>query len=157
MERFEQEILAAKKSIGVADHLINVTFKLVSEPKLLLTAVERISEASQHAAASVCHKEALYKQIPLFKDSEMWKAFKSHAAKKHKVRKEHIDLCDELLGIIEQHKESAVEFRKDGKLVICSETYKMKIVDINSAKQYLEKAKVFIKEMENLTLNGRTP
>jgi hypothetical protein len=151
MERFSVEMQAAKKSISVADHLVNVTYKVVSDPKLLLTVMERIADACVHAAASVCHREALYKQIPLFSDGDSWKVFKEQVAKKHKVKKQHIDMVDELQAVIKAHADSAIEFRKDGKLVICSETFKMKIIDPAVAKAYLENAKVFIKEMENLT------
>ena len=42
MEKFQESLLKAKKNIHLADHMIFVTYKLVNDPRLLLSAIKNI-------------------------------------------------------------------------------------------------------------------
>jgi len=152
MDRYEAELESAKKTIGVADHMMNVTYKVVNDPKLLLAIMDRIHSSLTYALGSILHYERMYKRIPPFQDNfeSMFLAFKSRVTRRYDINIEYITLIQEVDEILKQHKKSPVEFRRQDKFVICSETYRMKVISIENIKKYIETAKRFIKETENM-------
>lgn len=142
----------------VADHMMNVTYKLVNDPKMLLAILERIHGALTLSIASILHYERLYKRIPPFQEnfSSMFNMFKARCTRRYNINIEYITLIQEVSNILAQHRKSPVEFRKDDKFVICSEDYRLKIISIDHIKKFIEKAKLFIRESENMvSVNGR--
>jgi hypothetical protein len=152
MEKYEQSLESAKKNLQLADHMLNVTYKVVNDPKLLLSIIGRISTALNNNLAFILHYERLYKRIPPFKEDfeSMFNAFKLRVTKRYNINIEYITLIQEINEILKQHKNSAVEFRKDNKFVICSDKYRLKIISVDHIKRYINKAKVFLRETENM-------
>jgi len=158
MERYEIALEKAKKSIHIADHMMSVTYKLVNDPKLMLPVLERVLSALTLAMATVLHYERLYKRIPPFQDNfeSMFNTFKARCTRRYNINIEYITLITDVNSILTQHKQSPVEFRKDDKFVICSEDYRLKVISIDTIKKYIEKAKLFVKESENMvSIDGR--
>jgi len=158
MEKFEIALERAKKEIRLADHMMSVTFKVVQDPKLLLSVVERLNRVLQSTVESIVQYERLYKRIPPFQDSfeSMFSTFKVRITRRYDINIEYITLIQEIQDILRQHKESPVEFRKSDKFIICSENYRIRTISADHIKKYIEKAKVFIKEAEHMVKNGRT-
>ena len=158
MEKFELSLENAKKNITVADHMINVTFKIVNDPKLLLSIVDRIKNALSYSVSSIVQYERMYKRVPPFQDNfdSMFNIFKTRITRRYNINIEYITLIHDVNDILKQHKESPVEFRKDETFVICNGNYRTRVITADHIKKYLEKAKLFIKETENMVkINGR--
>jgi len=159
MERYEQSLQNAQKTIQVADHMMNVTYKVVADPKLLLAIIDRIRNSLSYGMSSILHYERLYKRIPPFQESyeSMYHSFKSRITRRYNINIEYLTLIQEVDDIMKQHKKSPIEFRRQDKFVICSENYRMKVISIDKIKEFIEKTKQFIKETENMVnLHGRT-
>lgn len=159
MERYEIALENAKKSIRLADHMLNVTYKLVNDPKMLLAVMGRINNALSYSIASILHYERLYKRIPPFQENfqSMFNTFKARCTRRYNINIEYITLIQEISDILKQHKESPVEFRKKDKFVICTDNYRMRIISIDHMKKYIEKTKLFVKESANMVnMNERT-
>ena len=80
----------------------------------------------------------------------MWNTFKLRLTRRYNINIEYITLVQEVNDILKQHKQSPVEFRKNDQFVICSENYRIKVIKAEHIKKYIEKAKLFIKETENM-------
>ncbi len=159
MERYEIALENAKKSIRLADHMLNVTYKLVNDPKLLLAVMERIRSALEYSIASILHYERLYKRIPPFQENfdSMFNTFKARCTRRYNINIEYITLVQEINDILNQHKASPVEFRKNDKFVICTDSYRLRVISIDNIKKYIEKAKLFVKESANMVaMNERS-
>ncbi len=159
MEYYEKVSQQARRDIKVADHMLNVTYKFVNDPKMLLTVVQRLMEAVKNTMATVLYYERLYKRIPPFEESfdSMYNMFKARCTRRYNINVEYIKLVEDLRHILEQHKKSPVEFSRKDKFVICSDNYRMQVITSEDIKKYINKAKLFQKEAERMVnLNGRS-
>jgi hypothetical protein len=152
MERHEIALERAQKDIRLADHMLNVTYKLIKEPKMLLTVMERLHSGLVAAIASILYFERLYKRIPPFVENQqsMIDTFKARCARRYSTDSAYITLVTEVAEILHDHRESPVEFRKDDKFVICSPSYNLKIVKVDDIKKYIERAKSFVRIAEEM-------
>ncbi len=159
MEKHELALQNAKKTLQVADHMMNVTYKVVSDPKLLLAILERINTSLKYTLATVLHYERMYKRIPPFQEDfdSMFNAFKARITRRYNINIEYITLIQDIKNILAEHKKSPVEFRRQDKFVICSDNYRLKVISIENIKAYIEKAKAFIRETENMVRINERP
>jgi len=159
MEKYELSLESARKNIQVADHMMSVTFKVVKDPKLLLSIVDRIKNSLFYAVSSVVQYERMYKRVPPYQDNfeSVFNIFKTRITRRYNVNIEYITLITDINSILNQHQKSPMEFRRNDKFVICSADYRTKVITEDNIKKYIEKAKVFIRETENMVKgNART-
>ncbi|MBN2458074.1 hypothetical protein JXB31_03000 [Candidatus Woesearchaeota archaeon] len=152
MERYELALEKAKKEIGIADHMINVTYKLVNDPKMLISVISRVMDSLTNSLAAVLLYEREYKRIPPFEENfdSMFNLFKARCTRRYNVNIEYITLIQEIRDITSLHKKSPVEFTRQDRLVICNDRFRIKTVSIDNIKNYINKAKLFIRESENM-------
>ena len=150
MEKFQELILESKRKITIADHMLNVSYKLVQDPKILLSITLNLYTAVEKAMTSVLEYERLFKRVPSFTESfdSKFTIFRGKFQQKHSISKENIKLVIELREIHTAHKKSPVEFAKKDKFVIASDDYDLKTLEFDDVKKYMSRAKVFIQEMD---------
>ncbi len=159
MERYLLALEKAKKEIKVADHILNVTYRLVKDPKLILAVVERLRECLVYTIAAILLYERYYKRIPPFKEDfeVMFSLFKARCTRRYHINIEYISLIQDVKDIVEKHKQSAVEFTRGEKLVICNDSFRTYVLTIDKIKNYINKAKLFVKEASNMvSASGRS-
>ncbi|MFW6450130.1 MAG: hypothetical protein ACOCZ6_03680 [Nanoarchaeota archaeon] len=159
MEQYESSSMQARQDLKVADHMMNVTYKFVDDPKVLLTIIQRLMDAVNNTMATILYYERLYKRIPPFNNTfeNMYYLFKARCTRRYQINVEYIKLIEELREILNQHKKSPVEFKRKDKFVICSEDYKMRVISAEKIKNYINKAKLFHTEAERMVnINGRS-
>jgi hypothetical protein len=157
MELYEDAREKAKKNIQIADHMLSVTYPLIKDTKLLLAIIENIFLAMTNSMASVLYRERMYKRIPPFQNSfeSKFNVFRERFVHKYNIDKSLVADMQEIKNIIVEHKKSPIEFQRKDRFVICSSTYKLRTLSLNDIKNYLERAKIFIQEMDNiLNKNG---
>ena len=147
----------AVKNIRIADHMINVTYDVVKEPKLLLSILDNIFLAMTNAMAALLYLDREYKRIPEFKDNFEGKinAFSRYAADRHKIDREYIGMMRDIKELLVAHRTSPIEFSKKDRFVICSDNYHMKTITAKQIKDYVAKAKLFIQDIKQVVDNGR--
>lgn len=158
MEHYEKISQKARQDIKIADHMLNVTYKFIDDPKMLLSVTYRLMSAVTNTMGTVLYYERMYKRIPPFQDDfdSMYNMFKSRCTKRYNINVEYIKLIEELREILKQHKKSPVEFSRSKKFIICSENFRMKVIKAEDIKNYINKAKLFQTEAERMVdLNGR--
>ena len=156
MEKFQIERELAKRKIKIADHIISVTYPLVKDTRLLLGVLENIYFALMHSVTAILEYDRLFKRIPPFQDDEISKLnmFRARVSRRYNIDVSYITLIEGIKMIIYEHKKSPVEFARKDKFVICSDNYRMQAISIEQIKEYVQKTKKFIVEMDNLVSNN---
>ena len=147
MERFQEARAKAEKSLRIADHMLYITYPLVKDNKLLMAILENIYIAFSQSLASVLYYERLFKRIPPFHDTfeSKFNLFSSKIARKYNVDKQYLDAIKNVQDLVKDHKNSPIEFIREGKFVICSKDYRMKTITVDGLKNFIRLAKDFIK------------
>ena len=152
MEKFQEVREKAKKNIKIADHMLTVTFPLVKDTKLLLSVIENIFLGYTNAIAALLYYERLFKKIPPFQETfeSKFNMFRDRCVKKHNIDKSYIIEVQDIRDIILEHRKSPIEFKRGDKFVICSDDYNIKSVSAQDIKKYVDKAKVFIEQIDTI-------
>ncbi len=142
MEKFQENLKDAIRSLQIADHMAYVTFPLVREQRLLLKIFDEIYKSIINCINAILNYEYLYKRINLYKSNkDNLQTFTEKCAKNYSLNNEQIKKIKEILEINQKHKQSAMEFVKKDRIIILSNTLKTQIIDIQVIKQYLLLAK----------------
>lgn len=150
MEKFQQNLQDAIKSLQIADHMTYVTFPLVNEQRLLLKIFDEIYKSVINCINAVLNYEYLYKRIRIYSDNEdNIRTFSDRCAKYYNLSHEQIKKILEILELNKKHKKSPMEFVKKERVVILSENLGTKTLDIHKIKEYLILAKEFLMNVNN--------
>lgn len=150
MERHDEFIALAKKSLKSADHLAYMTYPLVKDLKIILLITENIYSAVMNGMEAILHYDRYYKRINLLPENfeSRFETFKQKCAPRYNLDTDDIMLIEDIRNVLKHHKSSNMEFIRNDKLIICSPSFKMKTFDINSIKQYLVRTKKFISKVD---------
>ena len=156
MEKFQEYLADSKKSIQIADHMIFVTYKLVQDPKLLLSAIKRIYRALECATNSLLHYERLFKRIPPFPENFPSKfiILKDRCMNRLGLTQSYLYLIQDIHSLLLDHQKSPMEFVRRNRLIICSNNYRTKRISIEEMKEYLSKGKSFINDVEKIVMKN---
>jgi hypothetical protein len=152
MEKFQEARDKAVKNLHVADHILNVTYPLIKDSKLLLGVMDNIFLSLTNGMAAILWHDRLFKEIPPFHDNfeSKFNLFRVKSMRHHKISTQYSDLIQEIKGIIVLHRNSSVEFRKRNSFVICHDDYSVTTITAAQIKKYLDKSKTFITTMEGI-------
>jgi len=121
MEKFKELREQARRNIKVADHMITMSYPMFKDPKILVSAVNSLHQAAENSMTSILEYEKLFKRIPPYHDSMDIKAklFKEKVMPRYKLNEKHNKTIRILIELSKAHKESAVEFPRKEKFVMC--------------------------------------
>ena len=142
-------MLQAKKAFAKADHLVYITYPMVKEAKLLFAAVNSLNTALQKSLEFLLNHEYAYKQqSPIPKDLNSRLLIYKNYCKKYGFDPKVEDLIREIARIIKARKNSPIEFTRKHKFVICSDDYRMRVIEEKTIKKYLIISRSFISQVE---------
>ena len=152
MEKFEILIKEALQYIKTADHLIYVTFPTVNDNKILMAISENIYISMVSAMEALLLYEKEYKRIYNIPENFdlRFELFKSTIAKRYSINREFVFVMGELRKLLQLHKSSQMEFNRKGSYIICADDFKLKTLNLNKVKQYLNQAKPFIQNVDEI-------
>lgn len=148
--QFKTEREAAIQSIKVADYMINVTYKSLSDTKLLLNVVEHVNNAFTKICNWLVYYQREYKQVPSLTKIGTFQAF-LEAAKKYNFDKSLIRSMCEVKEVSKLHRESPVEFKRRDCYVICNKDYDTKVVKLRDIQKYISDTKRLMLLVDRLT------
>ena len=156
MEQVRTLTNEANELVKRADHLAVVTYKIVNDPKLLIVVIETLQKALMAGMKAVVRFDEVYKKHTKTAKSEagVVEIFKEESAPRYELPIADLQLVEELEDLITRRKASAVEFRRKEKLVFGSEDYKLRSLDVEKVKKYVEKTKMFINKV-NTVIHSR--
>jgi len=152
MEKFQELRDASFQKIRLADHILTQTYPLVNDPKLLLIALENLFLALSYSMGAIVTYERLFKRIPPYQDdfNGKFETLHIHLKDKYSLDESYFRLLKEVRDILIEHKKSPMEFKRKDSFVICSETYRIKTLNMDKLKVYLKKSKDFINIANNI-------
>ena len=152
MEKFQELRDLASKKLKLADHILTMTYPMIKDPRLLLSSIENLFLAFTYGMSSLLYYERLFKRIPPFQDNfaSKFELFKENCSKKYNLDNEYPKIIQEIKEIIVAHKKSPMEFSRNDSLIICNGNYRMKTISSNMIHNYVQKAKLFIKNVSTI-------
>lgn len=152
MERYQEDFELAKNKFKIVDHMVNVTYPMLRDTRLLMSSLENLFFVYSNAMSALLHYERLYKRIPPFNNTFESKFFmySRTCQSKFNLEKDYAIIMQEIKKFVIEHKKSPVEFSKNDKFVICSNTYDTMVLTHSKLKDYLTKAKLFIEEINSI-------
>jgi|TARA_B100000315_G_C14356834_1_gene486582 hypothetical protein len=152
MEKFQELRDAAKKKLQLADHILTMTYPVVKDSRLLLSSMENLFLSFSYGMSSILHYDRIFKRIPPFPDNFTSKLelFQYKCAKRYNIDDEYSKILKDLKEIIVAHKKSPIEFSRNKNFVICNGDYRMRTISSKEVKSYIEKAKLFIKDVSTI-------
>jgi hypothetical protein len=101
---------------------------------------------------SILQREYLYKRIRLYKNPKTnFKIFCDKCAKRYGITEQEIKLIFELFSLVEKHKQSSMEFAKNGKVIILSDRLDSKILTVENLKEFLILSKNILRKINETT------
>ena len=143
MDSPETLITRARRSLQVAEQMLLHTYPVVDDPKLLLAVAGDI-----YTALASCMTAVLAGKGVKAGDFDSQLAAFQRMAEEFSITGDDLDLISQLHDVMQQHKDSPVEFPRKDCFVICDEKYYMRTVSLDDVKQYLFKAGVFVGKLE---------
>jgi hypothetical protein len=136
----------AEKNLRNADHLAYITFGVVKESRLLVKILEQVYSVVVDVINSILQYEYLRKQIKLSSNPvENFNKFKNFCAPIYGISVEQTNKVVELFSIMKNHKDSSMEFIRDDRLMIMSNSLKTQPLNIDKVKNYIFLAKELMK------------
>jgi hypothetical protein len=143
MESFQILQAQSIERLKVADHLVDTTYSMVQEPKLLVSVIENISVALELAITALIEYEKQSKIIPSYTSTFDGKLeiFRRKIMTTYDLPNEMLNFILNVKHAADEHKTSSVEFRKKDTYVISDNDYNLIKLDIDNVKKTLQKAK----------------
>ena len=135
-----------------AFHLLNVTYPLIKDPKLLLGIVNNISASMQYAMEAILAHERELKLISSYPSAFEGKfnIFRYRCVQRNKISQNTVRTLQEVREILELHKKSPTEFQRGERLVLSTGDYHLKIVALKDIKVYLQHNKEFLEQANKI-------
>src|SRR3989344_166204 len=138
MEKFIEYLQEAEKKIKTADHLIYMTYAIIS------------------IISSILQYEYIYKRIDLSKDAKInLQTFINNCAPSYDITDIEIKTIKEIISLSELHRKSVMEFLKNDKIVILSEYLQPEILTLDKNKEFLLISKQILRKTASKMLKNR--
>ena len=142
MEKFQENLKEAIRSLRIADHMTYVTFPIVNEQRLLLKIFDEIYKSIINSINAILNYEYLFKRIQIYTNNlDNLNTFANKCSKEYNLNNEQVKKILEIIALNKKHKKSAMEFVKKDKIIILSDNLKTQTLDIRKIKEYLLSAK----------------
>ena len=144
----------ARQQYDAAFHLLNVTFPLIKDHKLLLGVMYNLFSSLEASMDAILAYERQLRLVPFSYDHDFRSKinlFRSRSAVRNKIPTEFINLMLDLGEILEIHKKGPIEFQRGNKLIICGPDYHVKTISLKELQEYLTLAKQFYNHMDRIT------
>ncbi len=148
--RVRQEAL---KRIKTADHMLNVMYPSLQEPKILVAVLENIFLGLTYSLTALLHYELNLKRIPKFKDNfeSKFRMFRNRICLRYEFDKSFIFLLHNVKELVQKHSSSPVEFSKKEKFIIADDKYNIEELTWEKLNSYLNKSIEFYKRIYKIT------
>ena len=152
MEKSSILLKEAHQYINTADHLCYVTFPTVNDNKILMAIAENIYVSMITAMEALLQYEKEFRRIYNIPENfdMRFDLFKTNVARRYNIDRTHILVMDDLRKLLQLHKSSQIEFNRKGSYVIADDNFKLRSLNINKIKQYVNNAKPFIKSVDEI-------
>ena len=151
METYKESIKQAKFQYDTAFHLLNVTYPLINDTKLLVGIINNIFKSMDSAMACLLNYERQLQLVPSYNSSFLGKLdiMQRFSARRNKISPTSLELLRSLHQICKMHQISPMEFRRGDKFIICNKEYDMTYLSAKDVRLWLEECKIFVEQIES--------
>jgi hypothetical protein len=156
MDKISENIREAEKRYQMAYYMLNKTYPLFNEPKVLLSISDHVFSSFIASVSALLAYERSKKSIPPYHNTNESKlnSFKQYLVRKYKLEN-HLKTIESLVALSTGHKESVIEFSRDKKFFMFGDQFKkMDTISKEDVKANIEKAKEFNEVIARMVLNG---
>ncbi len=147
--KFIESLQEAERNVRIIDHMLYITYPLVKDKRILIKVLKESKNSIFLCISAILQYEYINKRIKLSNDSKInFNTFRE-CSETYRITGDEIKKILELYDIIEHHKESSMEFYKNGKLVILSENMAQKLISLEKTKEFLELSKEILKKSKD--------
>ena len=157
--QFSELLEQSKKEIKIADHLLHVTYAMVSEAKILLAVAGHVVNSARFSLEALLEFEKHWKrldayhpnfalEISIFRNKEI--------EKRYSFDPKFYRLLQKLLEIHRFDKEALVRFKRGDKYILANGGYNLSVLDLESLKRYSGLTKKFVENITNIIQNVKT-
>lgn len=129
----------AIQQLKTAEHLLEITFPLVKDPKLLIGVINNLNSCLNHGMEAVFHEDFL---VPKSLNGKI-----DVLLKKHNLPQEHVKLIRKVNQLIISHKESPVVFKRGDRQIICNENYDVEVISAKEVRNLIDTTKEFLSQI----------
>lgn len=143
----------AYQQYNTAFHLLNVTFPLVKDQKLLLGIAHNLFSSVEATMTAILQYERDLRLVSGFNDADFqskFNTFRDRSVRRNKIPGLAVSLIQELREIVELHQKSPMVFQRGASVVICDKQYTLKSLTARDLAQYVHQAKEFLEVMEGI-------
>lgn len=143
----------ARQQYDAAFHLLNVTYPLVQDQKMLIGIVHNLFSSLESSMDAILAYERQLRLIPAYPENfqSKFNLFRLKSVRRNQIPPQFVNLLKELNEMIRLHKESPMEFQRGSKFVICNGSYRMKSITVADLKSHLNLTKEFLELTEKIT------
>lgn len=150
MDSCEDLIDKAHRSLKVARHMIEKTYPMVDDPKLILAVAGDIYDAVLNSMTAVVLNNG---EVITDNFQSRFDSFK-RVATGYGFTHEDNGLIAELDELITAHRESPVEFPRKDHFIICDDKYDFMKISLEDTKKYLFRATLFVEKADVAVKKG---
>jgi len=128
----------ARRSRKIADHMAYMTYPMMRDKRLLLKIVDEIYIALIGSMNAILQYEYLKKRISLSNDADQnLKLLFEKCSQRYGISNDDILSLREFFSLYLQHKKSPIEFQRKDKVVLMSDDFRTKVIDLEKIKKYI--------------------
>jgi hypothetical protein len=146
MEKFAECVSEAHKKLVFSKYLLEKTYPMVQDPKMLLSVISNIYYSLRLALLGVLYFELFFKRVKPFSDdlNEQICIFEDFCVERYPKLSCFSKELSSIQKIIDAHKDSSVEFAKNEEVRMFDENYHTTILSYSDVSNHISNAKVFI-------------
>jgi len=134
-------IIKAKNALKLADYLLIETYPLIKDPKVLLGVLTNLQNAYDNMIICLLSKTTKLLRTESGRLEQFVHYFKN------KVTVEEMKSIQSVYDLVTEHKNSAVEFSRKQKLIMCNNNYEFHALTQDILKDFLRHAKNIHKKL----------
>lgn len=124
------------RQLKTAKHLLNITFPLVKDPKLLIGIIHNLNSCLNYAL-----------EVVFLQESAMPKSLNEKIDllhRKYDAKQEHTELIRKINHLVALHKESPIVFKRGNRQIICDENYHIEVISAKEIENLIDKTEEFL-------------
>lgn len=138
MEKYQESLQSAVKSLKIADHILYITYPVIKDKRLLLKSLDSVYEAMVDIINSFLQYDSIWKKIQLTPDPKNnFEIFINRTSKNNNITREEVQEILDFFSVIEAHRKSPMEFKRKDKVVIMGSDLQTTMIDPEKIKKYL--------------------
>lgn len=152
-DRSPDELLAsAKRRLQVADHFLTQTYPQLGDPKLLVNILDGVLKACEELIDAALITEHTAGRLGAYHETNTAAKimlFTGDIGRRFGLSTVDLHMISEMQEILHEHREAAMEFQRNGKLVMANDEFNLITLSPEKIKTYLSRTKTLFTKVHD--------